>query len=224
MPEKVKMENDVKFLSLIKGKYSLSPQNDLEVGIENIQSWLLHARIKGESLDSILTFTARTIYRIFGFKEIAIGLRSEKDNLYRYEILFGFTKEAEKRLRKLSYTAEELDSYEKFPGIRLSSITDFCFAENIVDEEGEELTYNRPLALLEKRKAVDDFKEGDYIDISFFDRKLKLLGWLELSNTTNGKLPSRESLKWLEIFATIIGIIVERERLSEQLLQEKFKH
>lgn len=220
MPEKSKRDIDLKFASLIKEKYYLFPQNEMEIGIENIQNWLLQSRAKGKSLKDILTFTVRTIYRIFDFKEVAIGLRSERDNLYRYEILFGYTKEAENQLRKFSYTFEELDSFEKFPGIMLSSITDFCFAEDRADHEGEELTYNRPLALLAERKAVDDFKEGDYLDISFFDRKLQLLGWLELSNTKTGKLPSRESLKWLEMFATIIGIIVERERLSEKVLRE----
>jgi len=224
MPEQRKRKIDLKFVSLVKEKYSLFPKNEMEISIENIQNWLLQSRAKGESLKDILTFTARTIYRIFEFKEIAIGLRSEKDNLYRYEIMLGFTKEVENQLRKLSYTLEDLVSYEKFPGIRLSSITDFCIAEDITDQEGEELTYNRPLALLEERKALDDFIEGDYLDISFFDRKLQLLGWLELSNTKTGKLPSRESLKWLEMFATIIGIIVERERLSGQLLREKLKH
>jgi len=224
MSEKSKRDIDLKFVSFIKEKYSLFPKNEMEIHIENIQNWLLKSRVKGESLKDILTFTARTIYRIFDFKEVAIGLRSEKDNLYRYQILFGFTKETEDRLRRLSYTSEELDSYERFPGIMLSSITDFCIAEERVTEEGEEFTYNRPLALLKERKALDDFIEGDYLDISFFDRKLQLLGWLELSNTKTGKLPSRESLKWLEMFATIIGIIVERERLSEQLLREKFKH
>lgn len=225
MVEKRVRVADPKLVSLITKRYSSVAMNETEKAIDHIQNWLLNSKMNVGSLDDILYLTARTIYRLFEFKEVAIGLRSEEDDMFRYVTLLGFTKDAERALRNLAYSFEEMVSYERYPGIRLNSLTDYCLAEDHIHEEREEGSYNRPFVIGKtKRQDIDDFIDGDYIDIAFYDSRVQLLGWIELSNTRNGKMPARESLRWLDLMATILALIVERDRNSEKLMRDTFRY
>jgi hypothetical protein len=59
--------------------------------------------------------------------------------------------------------------------------------------------------------------EGDYIDFYMLDPEKEIIGWIEVSNPRDGKLPNSKTIRWLEIIASAAGAIVfEREWNSKK--------
>jgi len=202
----------------LRDRYSIISKGDNERIMEAIQKLLSSSRMPGQSLQGFLEETGRMIHRLFDFQEIAIGLRSRRDGLFRYEILIGFREEADKARRRLAYTAEEMTNPEKYPGgVFISKVTEFQIVELQPYREGEEDTYNRPSMIKKSRNAPDDFIEGDYIDVYMYGRENDIIGWIELSATRSGKLPDRNTIKWLELISSILAMAICERDTARQI-------
>jgi len=198
---------------LIRDRYSPIPRDENEKVMDGIQKLMLIARDPILPLQAFLDETGRLIHRLFDFREIAIGMKSKNDNLFRYEVLIGFSRNAERARKKLAYTHDEMTDSKKYPGgITIAKKTEFMLVELQPYKSGEEDTFNRPNRLTKERASIEDIIDGDYIDIYFFGRKDEVLGWIELSGTRSGKMPSRSTIRWLEIISSIIAsVICERD-------------
>jgi len=216
LTEEKKIEFDQNFASLIKKKYSLIPEDDLENKIDGIQRFISYANERGRPIRSVVEQTARIIYRLFNFKEVSIILRSESDGLFRYEALIGFRKESEMANRKLSFAYDDIIDSAKFPHIKLGKNAEYHLSENLIIEEGTKERYNRPFILSKEREFPDEFMEGDYIDIDIPGSNRELFGWIELGNTRDGKLPPRSHIRWIELMANILGILIQQEKIKNK--------
>lgn len=198
---------------MIRGRYSPIPRDENEKVMDGTEKLMLIARDPTLPLKIFLDEAGRLIHRLFDFREIAIGMKSKSDNLFRYEVLIGFSGEAERARKKLTYTDDDMLDSKKYPnGIVITKKTEFMLVELHPYKPGEEDTYNRPNLLAKQRSSIEDFIEGDYIIIYFFGRKGEVMGWVELSGTRNGKMPSRSTMRWLELISSIIAsVICERD-------------
>lgn len=213
MTEKRKYEVDKNFSSDIRRRYSPVPKNETEKIFENIQTFFLFAQEPGNPLQSILNQAARLIYRLFDFKEIGIAIKNEKDGLYRYVSLLGFTKEAEDAQRRITYTYEEIWNTNKYPTIKLGRLSEFNIEDGTTLEGDELCAFNRPSLLPKERTSFDESLESDYFTIFIFGYKEELLGWIEVGDPRSGKLPQRSTIKWIELIGTTLGFIIQREML-----------
>jgi hypothetical protein len=193
--------------------YSPVARDDTERIMVGIDALLFNLRSRTITTRAFLEDAMKLIYRLFDFREIALGLKDRKDGLYRYEVILGYRKDSEVAYRQLVYKAEEMDDPKKYPvGVYISRYGEYSMVEGQPYKQGEEETYNRPLMLKKERAAPDDFIEGDYIQIYFYGMKGDYLGWIELSGPKSGKIPPRSTIKWIEFIAQIMGTIVyERE-------------
>ena len=207
---------EIEVETLIKKRYYSTSENEFDKWIEDLLSYLDQTRSGLLTLKEILNLTSRAIYRFFAFQEIAIGLKSEKDALYRYAVLLGFTKDAESTYECLTYNYDDMVTEKKYSFIRLSMYSFFCAAEKHPFEEGEETTFNRPLKLKEARDASDVFIEGDYFEFHCYNGNNELIGWFELSNPRNKKMPTRKEIKQIELFAHILSMVIERKKHFEK--------
>ncbi|MEM4265140.1 MAG: zinc ribbon domain-containing protein [Thermoplasmata archaeon] len=183
--------------------------------MDQIEKLMLKGTDPKETIDSFLLHAGTLIYRLFGISEVAIALKDPSENRFRYRLFFGMRKESEDAYRKISYTLEQTTSTTEYPRIRLSEYVDFFPSEYRPYIEGELDTFNRPSKLEMKRKSPTEMIEGDYFCVYFYGlTKNDILGWFELARTLNGKMPPRETLKWLEMLASIVGRIVHERRLS----------
>ena len=91
----------------LKEYYSSIRRDDSEKALEAVQKLLTSAGSTNSTLEPILKEAARTIYRLFDFKEVLIGIRDPMDNMYRYVTAIGFRKETEMKLKRIRYTKEE---------------------------------------------------------------------------------------------------------------------
>lgn len=192
--------------------YSPVARDETERIMEGIDILLTSSR-RAVSTRAFLEDAMKLLYRLFDFREIALGLKDRKDGLFRYEVILGYRKDSEVAYRQLVYRPEEMEDPKNYPvGIYFSRFGEFSMVEGQPYKQGEEGTYNRPLMLKNERATPDDFIEGDYIQIYFYGVKDDYLGWIELSGPKSRKIPPRSTIKWIEFISQIIGTIVyERE-------------
>ena len=153
---------------------------------------------------------ADTINAKQAIKEITIGLRSPSDGLYRYEVMSGLSDSEWDAHKRLSYKHEDFYSEDVYKFMQISKYTRLLLAEDNPYANGEDDTYERDLLLQSKRKSLDDTIEGDYLDISIFGKGDDLLGWIEISGMENGRFPDTETIKCLELLASVIGVALAR--------------
>jgi len=188
----------------IRERYSSIPQNDGEMIVDALR--MFNDELIGtRDVDQILREAGELIFSLFGFKEVLIGLR-ETNGLFRYSVIIGHSKRAEEAIVKAEYRIEEMSCSEDFPCIMVSNQTEFCFKEDLPDDEKEVKQFNRPSEISVERTTLDDMMEGDYLDVFIYGPEDRMLGWIEVAYPTNGKFPSRETIRGLELLASTIGV------------------
>ena len=188
----------------IREKYSSIPQNDGEMIVDALR--MFNDELMGtRDINRILKEAGELIFSLFGFKEVLIGLR-ETNGLFRYSVILGHSKRAEEAIVEAEYRIEEMSCSEDFPCIMVSNQTEFCFKEDLPDDEKEIKQFNRPSEISVERTTLDDMIEGDYLDVFIYGPEDRMLGWIEVAYPTNGKFPSRETIRGLELLASTIGV------------------
>jgi hypothetical protein len=155
---------------------------------------------------------ADTINTKLAIKETTIGLRSPSDGVYRYEVMSGLSDSEWDAHKHLSYKHEDFYSQDVYKFMQISKYTRLLLAEDNPYANGEETTYERDLMLQSKRKSLDDTIEGDYLDVCIFGKNDDLLGWIEISGMKNGRFPDTETIKCLELLASVIGVALARRQ------------
>jgi len=193
---------------ILKTEYFGAPKDQTE----NIMSAVisLASRSLGEeSAENVLKDALRNIHRLFDFQDVAIAIK-DRDGMFRYKVQLGLSVEAEKKYFEIEYSPADLFDDTSFPSTAVSEITRFYMAENAPYKADEVGSYSRPMHLSDKRMMANDMIEGDYIDIYIRDWKNEVIGYLELAATRGKKLPTRDTIRWLELIATLLGLIISK--------------
>jgi hypothetical protein len=200
---------DRKYRAFIEDYYSPIPRDADEKIIDNMISLIEMAKDRTQPLNAILEQAAKLIFRYFDFREVAIGLKSRTEDIYRYEILLGYRPDMVDSYRKLKYTYEDMVSQDRYPSIRTGKLSELNPVEGLPDEE--EYLFNRPYQLTVARESMEDFHEGDYLDVWMYGPNKELVAWFELSSPVTGKIPPRKTIRWIELVASICSsIVIER--------------
>ena len=194
--------------SLLKARYSDFSRDENERILEGIQNFALRAQIN-IAMHRLLQDAARTVHSLFGFQEVAIGLRNPDDGKYRYDVIVGYGKESENALRRCEYTYDQFVSQREFPSIRITKLLDMNLGDLSPALGKEKECWNRPMQLEVKRKSPDEFTEADYLDVMMFAPGNDLLGWIEVSAPRDGKMPSGQTLRGLELFSSILSLALQ---------------
>lgn len=200
---------DRRYRTFIEGQYTPIPKDTDEKIIDNMISIAEMAMDKKQSLNKILEQAAKLIFRHFDFREVGVGLKNRAAKTYRYEVLLGYRQEVLEGYKNLAYTYEDMVSQERFPFIKTGRLSELDPVEGLPVSESH--LFNRPYLLESDREAMDAFHEGDYLDVWMYGPNRDLIGWFELSNPINGKLPPRRTIRWIELLASMCAsIIVQR--------------
>ncbi|MCJ2532997.1 MAG: hypothetical protein LN411_03620 [Candidatus Thermoplasmatota archaeon] len=203
---------DVKTIDpeLIKKRMSLSYQydraNPANERLDCVQSLISALADQQLSMPEFLQSAADVIRDKFWVKEVTMGLRSRSDGLYRYEVMSGLSDTSWKAHRQLAYTLEQFEDPELYTSAQISNLTRLFLAEDNPYGKDEESTFDRELMLQSSRKSLDETIEGDYIDVKILGKGGTILGWIEISGTTDGKFPDVHTIKCLELLASVLGI------------------
>jgi len=161
-------------------------------------------------MHTFLQEAADTVRTKLAIKEITIGLRAPLDGIYRYEVMSGLSDSEWEAHKRLSYRHEDFYIQDVYKSMQISRYTRLLLAEDNPYANGEEATCEREVMLQSKRKPLDETIEGDYLDICMFGKGDDLLGWIEISGMENGRFPDTETIKSLELLASVIGIVLAR--------------
>ena len=183
--------------------------DDNQKFLDRIQKFIILAK-EGAELKELLKEAILTIQWVSSFREATITLRSKDDGLFRYVEMAGFTHEAEMALKRVSYAYNDVFDMKSYPAVTISKYTRLFLAETKPYKEGEEGTYNRPSMRNNSRTSHDELMEGDYFEINMFGIKGELLGWIELSGTKDSRMPSMQSLKWLEHLSIVLSSFIQQ--------------
>ena len=142
--------------------YSVVPKGDSEKVIDNLVSIIEMAQDRKLPLMSILETTAKTVSRLFGVREVAIGLKDRKADIWAYAVLFGFQKDVEAKVFKVKYDRADMFSQEKFPNIKTGRLSELNPVEGMPMVETDQ--YGRPFRWGQPRVSLDEFHVGDFWD------------------------------------------------------------
>lgn len=170
------------------------------------------SRLADPELDmkSFLQDVVDTIDSKLGIKETTIGLKDPIDGLYRYVAMSGLTDQEWEAHKSLTYKYEDFYSQNVYKFMQISKYTHLSLAEDNPYATGEDQTYEKDLMLHSRRKGLEDAIEGDYLDVLIYGKGEDLLGWIEISGMKTGHFPDVETIKCLEMLATVIGIALAR--------------
>jgi len=193
----------------LRFEYSYGLKDDTRRHLDALQKLLSHFEKSNVDLRSMLREAAEVINRQFKIREVVIGLKSPRDNLFRYEVFTGVRQEAQDALRKITYDEEQFFNDEKFKCTELGKRTRVFLAEDDPYLEGEEEAYSRPVLLKSVSRVTPmDAIEGDYIDILIPGTNGETIGWIEITCTVGGKIPDVSTIRWIETIAMILGAAI----------------
>lgn len=172
-----------------------------------------------ENLDDLLEETARTLRELFQIDKVVIWL-AEEDMTRHPKVAQGFPEAQKSEVMALSYSDQEIAETKKYAKW-LSKISWFMPAEVLqargIDERDLVFVEDRESAL-RPRASPDDWHPLDYLDISIFSRGGKYIGAIEIESTSDGKMPSMETVRAMEVFASICSVAIELTTMREKEL------
>ncbi len=164
----------------------------------------------GLDMKAFLQEVADTITNKVGIKEVTIGLKDSSDGRYRYVVMSGLSDSEWEAHKGLAYDYADFYSQNVYKFMQISRYTHLSLADDNPYAEGEDATYEKDLMLKSKRRSLEDTIEGDYLDVMILGKSDDLLGWIEISGMKSGRFPDVETVKCLELLASVIGIALSR--------------
>lgn len=212
---KIPFQIDGQLRQYIESRYSPIARDDQEKFIEALVGLTELGGDRKQTMRSFFEQVTRLIFRFFAFNEIVMGLYDRKRKDWYVESVFGFRSEIAAEYKRLRYSREEMVGQDRFPYISIGRTSAFGPVEGL--PESERKLFSRPYAAGVSRKDLDEFHEGDYIDVLMYDPHKNVVGWIELSAPRGGKLPSRMTVMWIEVIASVCASAVRyRWSLEDQ--------
>lgn len=196
------------FVNRLKDVYSVLNKDDDERFLADVHSLIEFSLDRRNPTNKVLERIGRLIVKHFEFKTASIGLRSD-DGTFRYVAFVGHSRDAEDALRLQRYDLSEMIDYDKFPNIRIGSIAQYNPVEGFPAVESELVGHHIPALPKSPRKEINAFLPGDYVDFYMHGHEERLIGWIELSDTKDGKLPKRESIRQIELLTDVSAVIIQ---------------
>ncbi len=196
--------------------YMYSSKDDYQKILDNTSGLLKKFRKQAIDLDGFFDEVITVIRRRLWVREVTVALFNPDKDAYMYRYMGGLRHDTWEAHKSLSYTKDELINPKVYKSREISKDIILFLAEDNPYGEGEAKTYNRPAMLESMRRSVEDSIEGDYFDIWIRGKNDDILGWIEISGTIDYKFPTIESLRWMEILASITGLAVELSKIKNE--------
>ncbi|MCJ2532708.1 MAG: HAMP domain-containing histidine kinase [Candidatus Thermoplasmatota archaeon] len=171
-----------------------------------------------EPLDALLERVASMISKRFGIKALTICVQDEETGFFRPQTVQGFPEDQKRAIRNHAYPLDrkrdELD--EKF---RIDNNCYYVRAEGLTQVYNDDVDYISDIAELSKtRDSSDEWHDLDYIDFIMTDRLGNWIGWIEIDEPENRKMPSRETIAKIQVLSGLTAIAVENSKMYQDAI------
>lgn len=173
---------------------------------------ILRLIIRCEPLDIVYQRVADTIARSYGVKRVTIGTFEEKTGTFIPKALHGYPPERAVAIMRHSYTLERMKADLK-PQLRIGRTCYYVRAEDQTTSYDDALDYvMNPETVDTPRQSESDWHELDYMDFIMTDRLGNWIGWIEVDDPPNKKVPSRECVDGMQIMADLCAVAYENAK------------
>jgi signal transduction histidine kinase len=194
-------------------------KNAAIAGILEVTSDFLYV----ESVDQLLQKIVRAVSETFGLHTATIGMREKETGLFIVRACHGFEPEREAEIRKVKYTMARMTRDLK-PEFKVGRNTYYVPGESTeLDNEEDMLFVSHPERIEVPRRFPDEWHELDYIDFLMYTRTGDLLGYLEIDEPDDHKVPDDDTLRAIEVFSDLAAIAIQNAELYEELDKDRKK-
>lgn len=175
---------------------------------------ILHAQDISPALDSI----AHAVRDLFGFKYVTIVAADAPGGELHRRVLLGFPQEI--IAERLGEHIQRAAVLEILPPE--SEVLPYCFynpAEREILWKQSIYTGFRPLN--EPRTAPDSWHERDTLTLVLPDRDGNMLGYLSADAPLDGKVPSIETLRRMQLFVNLVGLALASSRAHQAEIEQR---
>ena len=175
---------------------------------------ILHAQDISPALDSI----AHAVRELFGFRYVTIVAADAPGGELHRRVLLGFPEKVINE--RLGEHIERADVLKILPAE--SEVLPYCFynpAEREILWKQSIYTGFRPLN--EPRSAPDAWHERDTLTLVLPDRDGNMLGYLSIDAPLDGKVPSIETLRRMQLFVNLVGLALTTSRAHQAEIEQR---
>lgn len=165
--------------------------------------------------NKVLEEIASTMAQLFAIKSMVIGVLDESENVFRVRATYGYDAERDRRIRKFVYTQErlEMDTAEKY---KIAPDVFLIRPEPGELIRGEEPFYKNLEASKLPRSDPTVWHELDYIRFIFRNRERMPLGFLEINESTDNRIPDGSMIEEMQIFSELAAVAIENASLFQK--------
>jgi signal transduction histidine kinase len=189
--------------------------NGKNLPIEDILD-ILRLILRVEPLDVLLQKIVDTIADAFGMKRVSLGVLDEKTGLFCPRALHGFPPEKAVAIKKHAYSLERMKN-DLRPEFRIGHSAYYVRAEDQAVSYDDDTDYIVNEELVDNvRISPSDWHERDYIDFVMTDRLGNWIGWIEIDEPSERKVPSKDTVDKIQVLADLAAIAVENSKTYEE--------
>lgn len=166
-------------------------------------------------LDAVLERIASTIAGLFSMRKVVIGVLDPVENVFRARVTYGYDKDRAKRIRKFTYSHERLtqDLIDKH---KIADDVYLVRPEPGPITKGEEAFYEHPDRAKLPRTDPSVWHELDYLRFAIRNRNGEPIGFMEVNDSADERIPDAETIEAMRIFSGLAGVAMENATLFQK--------
>ena len=175
-----------------------------------------------DSVDTLLESIVKTVAESFGLSAVTMGIRNKETGLFEVRAVYGYEPPLDESIRRVKYTKERM-TRDLRPEFLIGRNTYYVPSESWELDEEDLLFVRHPERTENARRFPDEWHENDYIDFLMYDRTGELIGFLEIDEPDNHKVPDDNTLKAIEVFSDLASIAIQNAELYDSVSNDRKK-
>jgi len=169
-------------------------------------------------LDAVLGRIASTIAELFSMRALVIGVFDPVEQLFRVRVSHGYDPERGRKIRKFTYSQERLrrDLEEKY---KVAEDVYLVRPEPGRIIKGEEPFYQHLDRISLPRTDPSVWHELDYLRFVIRNREAQPIGFIEINESGNDKIPDAETIEAMRIFSGLASVAIENATMFQRQVE-----
>ncbi len=171
-----------------------------------------------EPLEVLLDKVTTTISSAFGIKSLVICTLDDGAGVFSPTAIKGFPLDSVNAIRRHTYTLDR-KKHDFRDDLRIGERTYYMRPEVQHKLTNDDMDYViDPSTISKKRARPDEWHPLDAISFLMVDRLGNWIGWIEIDETIDGKVPTPDVIGRIQLLADLTGIAIENSRVYEDAI------
>ncbi|MBU1157757.1 MAG: HAMP domain-containing histidine kinase [Candidatus Thermoplasmatota archaeon] len=171
-----------------------------------------------EPLGVLLDKVSTTISSAFEIKSLVICTLDDGAGVFGPRAIKGFPQDSVNAIRRHTYTLDR-KKQEFRDELRIGERTYYMRPEVEHRLTNDDMDYVvDPSTISKKRASPDEWHPLDSISFLMVDRLGNWIGWIEIDDTIDGKVPPQDVIGRIQLLADLTGIAIENSRVYEDAI------